>query len=53
MKSELSVGKTPDRKTHGKKLEEPASITAKRVFIVEDHPVRRETLVRVVSRERD
>ena len=53
MKSKLSARKTPDRKTRGKKLEEPGSTTAKRVFIVEDHPVLRETLVQIVSREKD
>jgi len=53
MKSILSARKTPDRKTRGKKLEGPGSRTAKRVFIVEDHPVLRETLVQIVSREKD
>jgi DNA-binding NarL/FixJ family response regulator len=53
MKSELSARKTPDRKTRGKKLEEPGSTTAKRVFIVEDHPVLRETLVRIINGEKD
>jgi DNA-binding NarL/FixJ family response regulator len=53
MKSKLSAPKNPDRKARGKKLEEPGSTTAKRVFIVEDHPVFRETLVQVVSREKD
>ena len=53
MKSQLSARKTPDRKGRGKKLEEPGSTTAKRVFIVEDHPVLRETLVQIISREKD
>ena len=53
MKSKLSATKTPDRKNRGKKLEEPGSTTVKRVFIVEDHPVLRETLVQIVSREKD
>ena len=45
--------KTPGRKPSGKKLEEPSSTIVKRVFIVEDHPVLRETLVQIVSREND
>jgi DNA-binding NarL/FixJ family response regulator len=53
MKSKLSARKNPDREARGKKLEEPNSTTAKRIFIVEDHPVLRETLVRIVSREKD
>ena len=53
MKSKLSATKTRNRKHGGKKLEEPSSTTLKRVFIVEDHPVFRETLVRIVSREKD
>ena len=53
MKSEVSATKTPGRKTRGKQLEESGSATAKRVFIVEDHPVCRAVLVRVVSREDD
>jgi DNA-binding NarL/FixJ family response regulator len=53
MKSRLSTTKKSDRKARGKKREEPRSITAKRVFIVEDHPVLRETLVHIVSREKD
>jgi DNA-binding NarL/FixJ family response regulator len=53
MKSNLSATKSPDRKDPGKKLEELSFTTAKRVFIVEDHPVFRETLARVVSREKD
>ena len=32
---------------------EPGSTTAKRVFIVEDHLLLRESLVRIVSREKD
>jgi DNA-binding NarL/FixJ family response regulator len=53
MKSKRSATKNPDREARGKKLAEIGSITAKRVFIVEDHPVLRESLVRVVSREKD
>jgi DNA-binding NarL/FixJ family response regulator len=53
MKSELSATKAPDRKTRLKKLDAASSTTAKRVFIVEDHPVFRETLVRVISWEKD
>ena len=53
MKSKLPAAKNPGRKAPGKKLEEPDSTTAKRVFIVEDHPVFRETLVRIVSREKN
>ena len=53
MKSRLSATKTPDRKPLGKKLEEPSSTIVKRVFIVEDQPVLRETLVQMVSREKD
>ena len=53
MKSKLPATKTPARRTRRKKLEEPGSTTAKRVFIVEDHPVFRETLVRIVSRGKD
>ena len=45
--------KNPDREARGKKLAEIGSTTAKRVFIVEDHPILRESLVRVVSREKD
>jgi DNA-binding NarL/FixJ family response regulator len=37
----------------GKKRQEPGSAKAKRIFIVEDHPVFRETLVEIVSREED
>ena len=53
MKSKRSATKKLDRKARGKKREEPGSTTAKRVFIVEDHPVFRETLVRVLSCEKD
>jgi DNA-binding NarL/FixJ family response regulator len=53
MKSQLSASKTPDRTTRGKKPEESSSTAARRVFIVEDHPVLRETLVQIVSREKD
>ncbi len=53
MKSKRSATKNPDRKARGKKLEEPSSTTAKRVFIVEDHPVLRESLVWVVNGEKD
>ena len=48
MKSKCSATKNPDRKARGKNPEEPISTTAKRIFIVEDHPVLRESLVRVV-----
>lgn len=53
MKSQLSATTTPGRKSRGKKLEEPGSTTTKRVFIVEDHPVLRKTLVQIVNREKD
>ena len=53
MKSQLSARKTPERKARGKKLEESSSTAAKRVFVVEDHPVLRATLVQIVSREKD
>jgi hypothetical protein len=53
MKSKLSAIKSPDRKARGKKPEEPGFTTAKRVFIVEQHPVFRETLVRGISYEKD
>jgi DNA-binding NarL/FixJ family response regulator len=53
MKSKLSATKTPDRKHRSKKLEASSSTAAKRVFIVEDHLVLRETLVQIVSREKD
>ena len=53
MESELSARKTPDRKTRVKRLEEPGSTTGKRVSIVEDHTVLRETLVRIVGGEKD
>jgi DNA-binding NarL/FixJ family response regulator len=53
MKSKRPATKNPDREARGKKLAEIGSTTAKRVFIVEDHPVLRESLVRVVSREKD
>jgi DNA-binding NarL/FixJ family response regulator len=53
MKSKPSATKRPDRKARGRKLEDPSSTTAKRVFIVEDHPVLRETLVQIISREKD
>jgi DNA-binding NarL/FixJ family response regulator len=53
MKSKLPATKNPDRKARGKKLEEPGSTTATEVFIVEDHPVLRETLVRIVSLEKN
>ena len=50
MKSKLSATKTPGRKPSGKKPKEPSSTIVKRVFIVEDHPVLRETFVQMVSR---
>jgi DNA-binding NarL/FixJ family response regulator len=53
MKSMLSARNNPDRKARGKKLEDPGPTTAKRVFIVEDHPVLRERLVEIVSRAKD
>jgi len=53
MKSKRSATKNPDRKARGKKLAETGSPRARRVFIVEDHPVFRETLVRVISCEKD
>jgi DNA-binding NarL/FixJ family response regulator len=53
MKSKLSDTYSPTRKARGKKLEEPSSTTAKRVFIVEDHAILRDTLVRVVKCEKD
>jgi DNA-binding NarL/FixJ family response regulator len=53
MKSKLSATKNPARKSRGKTLEKPRSTTAKRLFIVENHPVFRETLVRVISWEKD
>jgi DNA-binding NarL/FixJ family response regulator len=52
MKSKPSPTKRPDRKARTKRLEEPGSTTAKRVFIVEDHPVLRETLAQIISREK-
>ena len=53
MKSKLFAAKSPDRKARGKKLAETGSPRARRVFIVEDHPGLRESLVRVVSCEKD
>jgi len=53
LKSKLSATKNPDRKACGKKLEEPSSTIAQRVFIVEDHLVLRETLVQIISGEKD
>jgi DNA-binding NarL/FixJ family response regulator len=53
MKSKRSATKNPDRKARGKKLPETDFPRARRVFIVEDHPALRESLVRVVSCEKD
>jgi DNA-binding NarL/FixJ family response regulator len=53
MKSKRSATKNPDRKARGKELAEAGSPRARRVFILEDHPILRESLVRVVSREKD
>jgi DNA-binding NarL/FixJ family response regulator len=53
MKSKPSGAKKSDRKARGKKLEKTGSTKAKRVFIVEDHPVLRERLVEMVTREKD
>jgi DNA-binding NarL/FixJ family response regulator len=53
MKSKLSATKDPDRKARGTNLEDPGYTTSKRVFIVEDHPVFRETLMQIVNREKD
>ena len=52
MTSKLAVAQRPDHKARAKKCAEPGSATARRVFIVEDHPVLRETLVRILSREK-
>ena len=51
MKSELPDAEIPGRKPLGKQCIKPGPTTAKRVFIVEDHPVLRETLVQMVGRE--
>jgi DNA-binding NarL/FixJ family response regulator len=53
MKSKRSATKHPGREARGKKSAVTGSPRAKRVFIVEDHPVLRESLVRVVSSEKD
>ena len=53
MKGKLSDTKNPERKARGKQFEKPRATTAKRVFIVEDHPVLRERLVEMVTREKD
>ena len=53
MTSKSSAQKKFGGKARGKKCAEPDSTSAKRVFIVEDHPVLREALVRTVSREKD
>jgi DNA-binding NarL/FixJ family response regulator len=53
MKSKPAAAKKPGRKLRGKKRQEAGSTTTKRVFIVEDHPAFRETLVEMVGREKD
>jgi DNA-binding NarL/FixJ family response regulator len=53
MKSKRPATKNPDRKARGKKIAEAGFPRARRVFIVEDHPVLRESLVLVVSGEKD
>lgn len=53
MKSKRAAAKKPDRKARRKKPGKPGSGAAKRVFIVEDHPVLRETLVEMVGHEKD
>jgi DNA-binding NarL/FixJ family response regulator len=53
MKSKSPATKNPDREARGKKSAETDSSIPQRVFIVEDHPVLRESLVRVVSGEKD
>jgi DNA-binding NarL/FixJ family response regulator len=53
MKIALSATETPGRKARGKKLSEDGSPGVRRVFIVEDHPVLRASLVRVVKGEKD
>jgi DNA-binding NarL/FixJ family response regulator len=53
MKSRRSATKYADREARGKKSAETDSSRTRRVFIVEDHPILRETLVRVVSSEKD
>jgi DNA-binding NarL/FixJ family response regulator len=53
MKSKRSATKSPDRKARGKKSAETDSPRARRVFIVEDHTILRESLVRVVNGEKD
>jgi DNA-binding NarL/FixJ family response regulator len=53
MKSKRSATKDPDRKARGKKSAETDSSRARRIFIVEDHQILRESLVRVVNGEKD